>query len=108
MARRAYRRASSGPPPDTPRLRTRGGAALRLGRFAGPPAGEASGSVGPEEPPVPNFYRDDADLPFHMRHVDWGGIVPLLEDDYALAAEGGPSDLAEARETHEAVLDLVG
>jgi alkylation response protein AidB-like acyl-CoA dehydrogenase len=43
-----------------------------------------------------------------MEHGDWARIVPLVEDDFRLASEGGPSSLAEAREVHEAVLDLVG
>src|SRR5437870_6187671 len=43
-----------------------------------------------------------------MAHVGWGGIVPLLEDDFALAAEGGPASLPEALEAHEAVLEVVG
>ncbi len=55
-----------------------------------------------------NFYRDNADLAFHMAHAGWGRFVPLYEDDFRLAAEGGPASLEEARESHEAVLDLVG
>ena len=55
-----------------------------------------------------NFYRDGRDLRFQMAHADWARIVPLLEDDFALASEGGPSNLEEAREMHEAVLDMVG
>ena len=55
-----------------------------------------------------HFFRDCPDLRFHMAHVDWARIVPFLEDEFRLAAEGGPSDLPEALEVHEAVLDLVG
>jgi alkylation response protein AidB-like acyl-CoA dehydrogenase len=57
---------------------------------------------------VANFYRDNADLRHHMGRAAWDRFVPLLEDDFRLAAEGGPESLAEAREAHEAVLDLVG
>jgi alkylation response protein AidB-like acyl-CoA dehydrogenase len=57
---------------------------------------------------VANFYRDNADLRLQMTHGSWERIVPFLEDEFRLAAEGGPSDLAEAREMHDAVLDLVG
>src|SRR5262245_58334165 len=43
-----------------------------------------------------------------MQRADWARIVPFLEDEFRLTSEGGPADLAEAREVHEAVLDLVG
>lgn len=55
-----------------------------------------------------NFYRDNPDLVFHMAHANWARSVPLYEDGFRLAAEGGPENLEEARETHEAALDLVG
>lgn len=55
-----------------------------------------------------NFYRDNADLRLHMARARWDRIVPALEDEFRLASEGGPATLEEARETHEAVLDLVG
>lgn len=55
-----------------------------------------------------NFYRDNADLRLVLGRAGWARVVPLLEDEFRLAAEGGPSDLAEAREMHEAVLELVG
>jgi alkylation response protein AidB-like acyl-CoA dehydrogenase len=57
---------------------------------------------------VSNFFRDNADLRAHMAHADWGTILPLLEDDFRRGEEGGPSSLAEALETHDAVLDVVG
>ncbi len=55
-----------------------------------------------------NFFRDNADLQFHMAHADWGRSVPLLEDEFRLASEGGPSTIEEAREIGDAVLELVG
>lgn len=55
-----------------------------------------------------NFYRDHPDLALHLASVDWARLVPFLEDEFRGAAEGGPADLAEALEVHEAVLDLVG
>jgi alkylation response protein AidB-like acyl-CoA dehydrogenase len=55
-----------------------------------------------------NYYRDNADLRFHMSQVDWGAFVPGIEDEFREAAQGGPSALAEAVETGEQVLELVG
>ncbi len=55
-----------------------------------------------------NFYRDTDDLVALLAHVPWDALVPNLEDEFALASEGGPASLLEAREIHEAVLDLVG
>jgi alkylation response protein AidB-like acyl-CoA dehydrogenase len=57
---------------------------------------------------VANFWRDNPDLRFHMAQVDWASFVPGLEDEFSGADPGGPSDLAEAVETGEQVLDLVG
>ncbi len=55
-----------------------------------------------------HFHRDNPDLRLQMGAVRWDRIVPFLEEEFALASEGGPADLAEAREMHEAVLELVG
>ena len=55
-----------------------------------------------------HFFRDNPDLRFHMANADWARTVPFLEDEFRFAGAGGPTDLAEAREIHEAVLDLVG
>src|SRR5687768_14174310 len=43
-----------------------------------------------------------------MERADWEGIVPFQEDELRAVEDGAPASLDEARETHEAVLDLVG
>lgn len=58
--------------------------------------------------PLPNFYRDNPDLVFQMRQVDWEAFVPGLESGFQDPADTAPRSLAEARETYEAVLDLAG
>lgn len=55
-----------------------------------------------------NYFRDNPDLQLHMERADWARLVPFLEDEYRTGDEGGPADLAEARELHAAVLELVG
>jgi hypothetical protein len=57
-----------------------------------------------------NFYRDNDDLQFVIKNVDWGKFVPMLEDDFKEAAEFemAPKNLAEAKETYDMILDTVG
>jgi alkylation response protein AidB-like acyl-CoA dehydrogenase len=57
---------------------------------------------------LPNFYRDNPDLSFQMRQVDWEAFVPALESGFRDPADTAPRSLAEAKETYEAVLDLAG
>ena len=57
---------------------------------------------------MPNFYRDNPDLVFQMRQVDWGAFVPALESGFQDPADTAPRSLAEAQETYEAVLELAG
>jgi 3-(methylthio)propanoyl-CoA dehydrogenase len=56
---------------------------------------------------VANHFRDNPDLRLHMERADWAAIVPFQEGELD-GRDGGPTSLDEARETHEAVLDLVG
>ena len=35
-----------------------------------------------------NFFRDNADLRFHMAQAGWDRIVPFLEDEWRLVSEG--------------------
>jgi len=44
-----------------------------------------------------NFYTDNADLQFHLRHgIRWEGFVPEWEEGFRF--EDGPRSLDEARE----------
>jgi hypothetical protein len=57
-----------------------------------------------------NFYRDNDDIQFHMRHLDLDRVIDLVEEgfkdkglyDYAPASHG------DARDSYDRVLDIVG
>ena len=54
-----------------------------------------------------NFYTDNADLQFHLRHgIRWEGFVPAWEEGFRF--EDGPRSLDEARELYDACLTEVG
>ncbi|GAB4176862.1 MAG: Acyl-CoA dehydrogenase C-terminal domain-containing protein [Calditrichia bacterium] len=57
-----------------------------------------------------NFYKDNKDIIFHLKHMDWTRIVELKEDhfkdkdlfDYA------PEDVSDALDSYEKILEIVG
>ncbi len=59
---------------------------------------------------MPNFYKDNDDIQFHMKHLDLGRAIDLVEEgfkdkgvyDYAPASHG------DARDSYDRVLDIVG
>ncbi len=57
-----------------------------------------------------NFYRDNQDLQFRMKHADLRRIVELKEQNFADkdVYDTAPSTVKEAVETYESVLELVG
>ncbi len=57
-----------------------------------------------------NFYRDNEDIGFLLRHIDTGEIAAIVEKDfgYAQEFEHAPRDRAEAVQNYEMVLDSVG
>jgi len=57
---------------------------------------------------VGNFYADNADLRRRLSRVPWDQLLPGLERDFSQGDLGGPSDLEEAREQIDMVLDTVG
>lgn len=59
---------------------------------------------------MPNFYRENDDLQFVIRNIDWGEFVPMLENDFKDAGddEMAPGSLEEAVETYEMILETVG
>src|SRR4051812_39715233 len=57
--------------------------------------------------PSSNFYADNADLLFQVKHgLDWDEIVRLTENDFASA--DGPKSVEEARAFYEDVLKAAG
>ena len=57
-----------------------------------------------------NFYRDNADILFHMKHMDLSRIIDLKEDGFAEkdAYPYAPQDEADARDNYNRVLEIVG
>ncbi len=57
-----------------------------------------------------NFYRDNQDIQFYMKHTDFGRIVELKEDDFADIGRfpEAPVDVADAVDNYQRVLDIIG
>ena len=57
-----------------------------------------------------NFYRDNEDIGFLLRHIDAGEIAAIVEEDFGYADqfEHAPRDGADAVQNYEMVLDSVG
>jgi hypothetical protein len=59
---------------------------------------------------VENFYKDNDDLLFHMKHMDLDRIIRMREDDFKEKDRYSyaPSDEADARDSYERILEMVG
>ncbi|MBI5445971.1 MAG: acyl-CoA dehydrogenase family protein [Deltaproteobacteria bacterium] len=57
-----------------------------------------------------NFYLDNADLKFHLRHVDLEEAVRLREEDFQEVREypDAPENFADAVDGYEQVLEMLG
>ena len=57
-----------------------------------------------------NFYRDNPDIQFYMKNIDFSKIVPLIEDDFADAGKYpyAPDSVQDAIENYDKVLEIVG
>ena len=57
-----------------------------------------------------NFYRDNPDILFHMKQMDFSRIVELKEDGFAEKDQypEAPVDVADAVDNYDRVLDIVG
>lgn len=57
-----------------------------------------------------NFYLDNQDIRFHLRHLDLGEVVRMREEDYSRAAEypEAPEDFDDAIDSYDKVLEMVG
>ncbi len=57
-----------------------------------------------------NFYRDNPDILFHLKHMDLSRVVDLKEDGFADkdVYPEAPMDLADAMDNYERVLDIIG
>ncbi len=59
---------------------------------------------------MPNFYRDNDDILFHMKNMDLSRVVELKENQFADKDhyDIAPGSVEEAVETYDSVMDLVG
>jgi hypothetical protein len=59
---------------------------------------------------VANFYADNADIRFHLDHMDLEPLIRLRERDFEDAAsyDYAPTDAADAMDNYRRVLDLAG
>ncbi|UCH11277.1 MAG: acyl-CoA dehydrogenase family protein [Fidelibacterota bacterium] len=57
-----------------------------------------------------NYFTDNADIVFHLEHLNLEEIVSLLEDDYKEAETYpfAPTDYSDALENYRKVLEIVG
>jgi alkylation response protein AidB-like acyl-CoA dehydrogenase len=57
-----------------------------------------------------NFYRDNDDIQFLLRHIDTGKLAELAEDGFRFAGEFdyAPANAEEAIQNYEMVLDSLG
>ena len=57
-----------------------------------------------------NFYRDNADILFHMKNLDLDRVIDLKEDGFKDKEEFpyAPKDTADARDNYDRVLEIVG
>ena len=57
-----------------------------------------------------NFYRDNPDIEFHLKHIDLGRVVQFKEDNFSgkdRFAEA-PRDYADALDNYQRILDIAG
>ena len=59
---------------------------------------------------MPNYYRDNSDLLFHMKTMDLKRVIELKEDDFGEqdVYPDAPRDIEDARDNYQRVLDIVG
>ena len=57
-----------------------------------------------------NFYTDNEDIQFLLRHFDAGKLARIIEEDFRFASEfdSAPADVAEALENYSLVINSVG
>lgn len=57
-----------------------------------------------------NFYKDNEDILFHMKHMDLDRVIHLKEDFFSGKDQypHAPKDLADAKDSYDKVLNIVG
>ena len=59
---------------------------------------------------MPNFYKDNDDIQFHIKHMDLDRIIALKEDDFADKGhfDYAPVNLHDAKDSYDRILDIAG
>jgi alkylation response protein AidB-like acyl-CoA dehydrogenase len=59
---------------------------------------------------MPNFYKDNDDIQFQFKHLDLDRVIDLVEEGFKDKGvyDYAPSNRADARDSYDRVLDIVG
>ncbi len=59
---------------------------------------------------MPNFYKDNDDIQFHMKHIDLKRVIDFMERGFADKAQFdyAPKNHADAMDSYDRVLSIVG
>ncbi len=57
-----------------------------------------------------NFYKDNDDIQFQFKHLDWSELVRLREDDFAEKDKfaDAPANVEDAVDNYDRVIDIIG
>ncbi len=59
---------------------------------------------------MPNFYKDNDDIQFHMKNIDLDWIIELKEDNFSEKNKYNyaPKNIQDAKDNYDRILDIVG
>ncbi len=59
---------------------------------------------------MPNFYKENDDIRFHMKHMDLDRVIELKEEHFADKGkfDYAPRNIHDAKDSYDRILDIVG
>lgn len=59
---------------------------------------------------MPNFYKDNDDIQFHMKHIDVDWVIELKEEKFADKGkyDYAPKNINDAKDSYDRILEIVG
>ncbi|MBN2546993.1 MAG: acyl-CoA dehydrogenase family protein [Spirochaetes bacterium] len=59
---------------------------------------------------MPNFYKENDDIQFHMKHIDLDWIIELKENNFEDKGsfDYAPKSIKDAKDSYDRILDIVG
>ena len=59
---------------------------------------------------MPNYFKDNSDIQFHLKNKDLTRVISLIEDDFADRSRFAyaPRDAEDALENYSRTLEIVG